>query len=335
MKNTLFVSLLLAAALAASCAVSPEEDEYASFDNMMGAWMRVNYPGVSPYGSYGAYVLQMDKGDGVNVSVSDTAFIRAHYIKRSLDGTIIDSNIQEIAEQLGTYAVSSNYDGNTWQLGKGYLPDAMEEVLRSMRSGGSTTIALPYSASTHDYAIYDAFSSTQEGNNYIFELSLDTVITDIIDYQDQAMKAWFREHYTSEATIADHLYFKKLEEMTAETDTIAEGTTINVWYIGRLMNGQVFDTNIEDTAKFYRIWSSSGSYSALSLTYYKSDDEQFNSNNSVVTGFGQAILQMNYGEKAVTLFNSDLGYGAEGSNPSIPEYSPLCFWLYIDPTEDD
>lgn len=39
---------------------------------------------------------------------------------------------------------------------------------------------------------------------------------------------------------------------------------------------------------------------------------------------------MKNGEKAVTLFNSELGYGEDGKNPSIPEYSPLSFWLYIE-----
>ena len=42
-------------------------------------------------------------------------------------------------------------------------------------------------------------------------------------------------------------------------------------------------------------------------------------------------MRMNFGEKAVTVFGPQLGYGEKGSSPSIPEYSPLCFWLYIEP----
>ena len=329
--KTLFVSLLLMASLAISCAVNPEEDSDISYDHVMKAWMRVNHPDIKPFGNGGAYVLEMDKGDVV--SIGDSAYIRVHYTKRMLDGTIVESDVREIAEQLGEYKASSNYAGNTWRLTQGYIPDALEEVFRTMRSGGSATIALPKSASDHEYTLYDAFSSLEEANNYIFEIAIDTVLYDIIDYQEKEMRKWFRTHYDSEATIADHLYFKKLEEHTADSDTITEGATINVRYIGRLMNGQVFDTNIEDTAKFYRIWSSSGSYNALEMTYYKSDETQFNSNNSVVEGFGQAILKMNSGEKAVTLFNSELGYGEDGKNPSIPEYSPLVFWLYIESVE--
>ena len=332
MKRTriLFLPLLLTAALAVSCAVNPKEDDNISYDHMMEAWMRINHPGVKPYGDYGAYVLDMYKGDGP--AIADSSYIRVHYTKSFLDGTIVETNVKELAQQMGTYAVSSNYNGNTWRMTQGYVPDALEEVFRTMRSGGYTTIALPKSSSSHLYSMYDAFTSTEEANNYLYEFVIDTVINDIISYQDKEMRAWFRSHYDSEATIDEHQFFKKLEEHTADSDTIPEGTSVSVRYIGRLMNGQVFDTNIEDTAKFYRIWSGDKTYSGMDISYYKSDESKFASDNSVVTGFGNAILKMNMGEKAVTVFNSDLGYGADGKNPAIPEYSPLVFWLYIEST---
>ena len=329
--NILFALLLSTLFMAVSCAVTPDEDSDDGYDHMMKAWMRLNYPSVQPYGSGGAYILQMDKGSGP--AIKDTAFIRAHYTKRSLDGSISETNVKELAGQLGTYSVSSCFDGNTWQLGKGYLPDALEEVIYTMNSGGSASIAVPLSVSEHEYAIYDAFSITPEISNYVYDLTIDTVLNDIYAYQESAMRTWFQTHYAISDTLVEHLYFKKLEEKSGENDSIPEGNSIKVRYIGRLMSGQVFDTNIEDTAKFYRIWNGSGSYSGLEISFYKKDDSEFEKNNSVVTGFGKAIQQMNYGETAVTLFGSKLGYGAAGSNPSIPEYSPLFFWIYIEPEE--
>ena len=328
-NKTLFTALLLAASLAVSCAVTPDEDSDAAYDHIMEAWIRVNHPGLKPYGSYGAYVLQMTQGTGA--AIPDSAYVRVHYTKRSLDGTIADTNLKELSEQMGTYSISSNYEGNTWRMDQGYLPDALEEVIRAVRAGGQATVALPMTASSHDHTLYSAFSTAAETNNYVYDLAVDTVINNIYTYQEEKMRDWFRDHYASVDTIVEHLYFKKLVEKTSDTDTVKEGNSVKVYYIGRLLNGQVFDTNIEDTAKFYRLWSSSGSYEPLSITYYKDDEDQFNSNNSVVKGFGQAILHMNYGETAAALFNSDLGYGDGGSNPAIPEYSPLFFWLYIEP----
>lgn len=331
LNKSLLASLLLAASLAISCAVEPDDDEDIAFDRMMTSWIRVNYPSVKPFGIHGAYVLEMDKGDGA--PIGDSAYVRVFYTKQALDGTIMDTNIEDIDKQTGSYSASYNYTGNTWRMTQGYVPDALEEVLRTMRDGGSTRIALPKSSSHHNTSMYDAFSSTEESNNYVYSIEIDTVVTDIIGYQDKEMRKWFRAHYDSEDTISEHQFFKKLEEKTADTDTIKDGASINVYYIGRLMDGQVFDTNIEDTAKFYRIWSSAKDYKALSLTFHKSEEESSGS-NGMVEGFEQAIRQMNYGEKAVTLFNSELGYGEAGKNPGVPEYSPLSFWLYIDPAKN-
>ena len=327
-KYITIITLLLAATLAVSCAVTPKEDEDYSYDRVMKAWMRVNYPNIQPYGSGGAYVLSLSQGSGP--AVTDSAYVRIFYTKRYLDQSIIETNVEYLAEQLGTWTASSCFDGNIWRMDQGYLPDALEEVIKHMRGGSYALIALPMSASDHSATAYDAFSTTSELSNELIEIEIDTVLTNIIDYQEKELRNWFREHYNSTSTLEDHLYFKKLE--TAE-DTIPEGNNVKVRYVGRLLNGQVFDTNIEDTAKFYRIWKESKTYDALSISYYKQDEDQFSTSNSVVTGFGKAILAMNYDEIAVTAFSSDLGYGESGSNPAIPEYTPLSFWLYIEPKD--
>lgn len=328
LKRALIPTLLLAAALTASCAVDPETEDYYSLNRVMKAWMNQNYPGISVYGDTGAYLLDMERGGGV--SVTDSAYVRVHYTKCALDGTVSATNVQELAEQLGEYSPSYWYGGNTWRVDQGYLPEGLEKALKTMRAGGRVKMAIPASASGHDYALYEPFTQNPETSNQVIELTLDTVIANIYDYQEKAMRDWFTQNYRIADTLKEHQYFKKLEEHTADSDTVAEGASVSVRYVGRLMNGQVFDTNIEDTAKFYRIWDESGNYNALTISYYKQNTEQYNQNNSVVTGFGQAVLEMNYNEKAVTLFGSQLGYGESGSNPAIPEYSPLIFWLWIE-----
>lgn len=331
MTNIRFrILLLLAFAyLAASCAVDPETDSYYSYDRVMKAWMKLNYPGIQPYGESGAYILDMERGNGP--AVTDSVYVFAHYIKRTLDRAVTETNVREISVQLGQYTPTTYYGSDIWRIDRGYLPAGLEEVIKTMNAGGHTTIALPYSASTHTRSLYSAFSGSSESGNILFEMTIDTVVANIYDYQENTMKQWFREHYGVSDTASMHLYFKKIEEKTEETDTISEGTSVNVRYIGRLMNGQVFDTNIQDTAKFYRIYSTDNSYDALSVTFYKSDGEKLSEDNSVVAGFAKAVSMMNYGETAVTLFNSELGYGESGSSPSIPEYSPIVFWLYIEP----
>lgn len=329
LKDVFLATLIPAFLLAASCAVEPETETYASQDRVMKAWIRYNYPGTSTYSGTSLYVLDMQPGEGP--AVTDSSYVWVHYVKRTLDGDVLSTNQQKLAEQLGSYSASSYYGSNIWRVDQGYLPDGLEKVIKSMKSGGSAKVALPVSASEHETSMYSAFSSTSESANEVIELTIDTVMTNVFTYQEKVMKDWFQRNYQISDTAANHLYFKKLEEKTAETDTISEGGNISVRYIGRLLNGQVFDTNIEDTAKFYHIWKSSGSYDALTIAFYKADESQFSENNSVVEGFGKAITRMNFGETAVTVFGPQLGYGEKGSSPGIPEYAPLCFWLYIEP----
>ena len=326
--KTLFPILLLPLLLlTGACAVDPEEDSGYFYDRVMKAWLNVNYPGVQPFGTTGAYILSIDRGSGP--AVTDSCYVWAHYTKRDLEQTIVSTNVQSLSEQIGGYTTSTYYGSDIWRLGQGYLPDALEEILKTMRAGGSVKVALPLSASSHDYSLYTAFSSTSETDNLLVDVTIDTLVDDIFDYQDRVMREWFREHYARTDTVAEGLYLQKLEEHP--NDSITDGTSVSVWYIGRLMNGQVFDTNIQDSAKFYRIYDSNKSFTALSFEYHKPDSEELTSNNSYVKGFAKALSMMKYGETAVTLFNSELGYGDKGSSPSIPEYSPLVFWLYIEP----
>ena len=313
--------------LTSACAVDPEENTDASYARVMKAWMNVHYPGVQPFGDTGAYVLSIDKGTGS--PVTDSCYVWAHYTKRYLDQTVLSTNVQSLSEQIGDYTVSTYYGSDIWRLGQGYLPEALESILKSMRVGGSVKVALPLSVSSHDITLYSAFSSSPEPDNLLIDMVIDTVVDDIYDYQERVMREWFREHFARTDTVAEGMYLQKLVEQPQ--DSIADGNTVSVWYIGRLMNGQVFDTNIQDTAKFYRIYNSGSSYDAINFKFHKADSESLTEENSYVDGFCKAIAMMNYGETAVVLFNSELGYGDEGSSPSIPEYSPLVFWLYIEP----
>jgi FKBP-type peptidyl-prolyl cis-trans isomerase len=86
---------------------------------------------------------------------------------------------------------------------------------------------------------------------------------------------------------------------------IAIGTTVSVTYTGRLIrNGNKFDAGTIDVNVVDPTGTASG---------------------GVVKGFNDGIAKMRYGEKAVIIFPSILGYGVTGSSTKIPAYSPLLF----------
>lgn len=86
---------------------------------------------------------------------------------------------------------------------------------------------------------------------------------------------------------------------------IAIGTTVSVTYTGRLIrNGNQFDSGTIDVNVVDPTGTASG---------------------GVVKGFNDGIAKMRYGEKAIIIFPSALGYGVTGSSTKIPAYSPLLF----------
>lgn len=50
-------------------------------------------------------------------------------------------------------------------------------------------------------------------------------------------------------TVRTNLYCKHISYGKETQDTVKDGETVSVYYVGRFMDGFVFDTNIEDTAK--------------------------------------------------------------------------------------
>lgn len=345
MKRTIeIIFLILVTALVFSCAKDNEEDSPITYKRVMSSWVKVNYPTkVSDTTASGTYILE--NTDGYGEQPGDTSFVFIHYIKQSLDGNIVDYNVEEIARQLTTYDGSfseGDYFGpSIWQLGKGHIPKGIEEVISRMKVGGTVKIALPLAASTVDSVYYNTFPSALESDNFLYTLTLEKVVTDIEKYQTDVMTAFRDSLFPGLSPAEEGFFFKKLVEAEPEydedgnPDTLSDDESIYVRYIARrLYDGKVFDTNIQDTAKKYRLYVSGKTYDALSISYYK-DSATMIEKNSTVTGFTNAVRQMNFGEEAVTFFRSEWGYGDEGKSPSVPEYAPLCFTIWANKSSSD
>ena len=136
-------------------------------------------------------------------------------------------------------------------------------------------------------------------------------------------------------SVLDSLKFGFYYRQTAAPDSDKEfpnDTTIYINYIGRLLNGKVFDTTIADTAKRYSLYSSSSTYEPVSIKFNKDDYTQIKmgtDESDVIDGFAYTLSKMKSHESGVGIFYSGLGYGSSGSGGSIPSYSPLIFEIEI------
>ena len=166
-----------------------------------------------------------------------------------------------------------------------------------------------------------------DGSARIYEFYLREVIDNAYTYQIQQLEEFSYTTYELDSTEYGFYFTKNLYTI----DSIESGTSADVRYVGKYLDGTVFDTNVADTAKKYRIYSSSNEYSALSFKYQDSEEETLSS-NSFVEGFTKALWRMGYGDHGVAYFYSSLGYGDNG-NSSIPGFVPLFFELWIEEHE--
>ncbi len=317
-----FVLMAVVALALFSCAQEVEESDRSVQERILNAYVDLNCPQAKRLDN-GIVMMESLEGTGDTLNKYESGFFK--YSIRTLGGLYSETNEEELAKVLGWYSNSNYYGPKLYEIGYNRNYAGLEDVMYKMREGGKVSFILPpWMTYTSDENSWNLNFST------IYELELKEVVNNILTWQQDTMKAYARTHYPGLDTLKSNFYFKMLHD--AGTDTIDNGT-VKVRYVGRLLDGWVFDTNIADTAKKYGIYDNTNEYNALEVLYNE-DVKQMKDDNSLVEGFVMAIKEMSYGDKAFTMFYSEYGYGADGSG-KIGAYQPLTFWMYIEPDEDE
>ncbi|WP_304517090.1 FKBP-type peptidyl-prolyl cis-trans isomerase [Cecembia rubra] len=95
------------------------------------------------------------------------------------------------------------------------------------------------------------------------------------------------------------------------------GDTVVVDYVGKLLNGNVFDTSIESVARENNIFNPNRPYGPFRFAFGL---------EPVIQGFLFGISQMEEGDKATVIMPSLYGYGRDAAQ-GIPSNSVLMFEL--------
>lgn len=325
--KAIFPKILILAATAAavlSCAQEYDESSESVQKRILEAYVNKYYPDAVQSAS-GLYILNTEEGTGR--IPDDTSYVRVEYTITYLDNSYYAYTSDSIAKQLGTYSNGGYYEPRVWSL-RASSPGIVE-LLTDMREGGSVKAIIPA-------VLLDEESGTEitdsEGSSKIYEITLVEVIDDIDQYQFDQLSDFAKSHYPAVKDSTTYgFYYHKLRSSSADT-ALSDGTELQVRYVGRFLNGTVFDTNIEDTAKRHRIYKSGAEYASVAYKY-RTDSLQAMSDNSFVAGFNKALYGMTYKDRAVTFFYSDLGYGDNG-NSTIPGFVPLFFELWVEEKAD-
>ena len=348
MKKTLLY-LGFAALLLSACAKTPNPGPNAATKRYLDAWIQVNHPDAK-LTPLGAYILEETPGTGAAAgSIDENGYVRVECTVSALSGAISSTSDKDLARQLGTYAEKNYYGPVVWRRADNGLVAGLEELVSTMRCGGSKTVVVPgwlmgVDSQTGLPIIYDSaqkyLDKISGSSPLIYRVKLTEVIPDIVKWEADSVDHYVARHFPG-TTVKDTLHIGYYYRRTAEpssTKEFAKDTTIYINYIGRRLDGVVFDTNIEDSAKFYGIYSASRTYGPAKIKWYGSDgtysDILMTSAGSetgveVAPGFSFALDQMHPHEKGTAVFRSGWGYGSSGSGSAIPAYSPLRFDLEI------
>lgn len=329
MKNNIFLPLAIAAAMISGCAkdVTPSTNELSR--EYLNLWIQKNYPDARMAGN-GIYIIEDKEGTGSAFNFETYAMVNTTI--SSLEGNISSTTSEKTAKKLGTYNPSAYYGPKTLMIEESYIPVGVYDLLTGMKKGGTRKALIP--SWLMGYTRYknssEYIKNTPQGaSTAIYEISLEDFTNDLKKFQIDSIERVINKIYPGLDSTKNGFYYKQIK--APKSKPFEKDTTIYINYTGRLLNGLVFDTTIEDTAKVYHIYSAGKSYKPVGISWKKNYTETkfLNSQSSLISGFQLILSKMGAYEKGDGFFISDYGYASRSSGKAITPFSPLRFEIEI------
>ncbi|NVO10876.1 MAG: FKBP-type peptidyl-prolyl cis-trans isomerase [Bacteroidales bacterium] len=307
-KNFLLfsISFLLFAVACDRIVDDPIGDEMARLQ----AWLQVNKITTTPTAS-GLYFIDIKDGNGL--APKDSNYVVLSYEVRDLDGNLYETTNKDVAKLYDIFAATKHYvPSYTQYLSKVSVLKGLVEALSMMKEGGKARLIMP-----SKLAYGAGASGIPSYKTLIYDVELKKIVADPKAYEKDSISRYLSHHpgYTS---FNDSLYYKKTVEGTRQC-IVANDSVVQVYYVGRFLDGFVFDTNIDTVALKNNIYSTSKTYETLNFTV---------GSDSYAPGFNLAVKKMIEGEWATFVIPSFNMYGAEGQSSGttpIPPYATLIF----------
>ena len=339
--NRLSIILCAAAAatLMASCAKNETTGLNEASKRYLESWMKIHHPEAVKNAS-GIYILEETSGSGKEAGKpEDFPYAYVSYTATDLDGNIKETTEESVAKQLGTYDPAKNHYGPVVRLRNSTAMTAGQEmVLNSMRVGGSRKAVIPgwFNTSSYRYTTEDDYLKNVTGDDSILSVKLHDVISDIDVWQIDSMARYMIHTFRALPDSLKYGFYYFQVVPPSDTTSFDAGTSVYIDYTGRLLDGTVFDSTDEKTAKDAGIYKAGSSYSPMKVTMASEyTDISFSTGSgtgSFVNGFSYCLSRMRKGEKGICIFYSGLGYEGSGKD-MIPGFSPLRFDIEMIGTE--
>ncbi len=127
------------------------------------------------------------------------------------------------------------------------------------------------------------------------------------------IKKYIDDNKLKLSTTASGLNYVITKQGTGEMPKV--GDTVEVYYVGRFINGKLFDTNVKDAAQKGKTFNPMQQYKPIRVPVGV---------KAVITGWDEGLQLLNKGAKGTFIIPSNLAYGEQGYQV-IPPFSPLVF----------
>lgn len=352
MAGAAAAALMAAAGCAKQMSTPANEEEKRYFD----AWMHVHHPELTATGNW-IYIEEETAGKG---KPADSAFVFVTYTAMDLSGNVSATSDSTMAKRLNTWQPQNYYGPVVWN--RESQQAGVYYSMLGMNVGGTRRTIIPGWLMTYSrYTTEEEYlANVTGGTNSIYEIKITGQTGDISKWQVDSMYRFVGKDpldlfgKIEAADSAEYgFYYEGIinaegvigyDTEKRDTDTASTlfptDTTVYINYTGRLLNGQVFDTTVERTAKDNNIYSSSRTYEPVSISWGENYGSitMGSSSSSVISGFAKTLWRMSCveGVKSATgMFWSNFGYGYSGSGSTIPAYAPLIFEIEFTEEPED
>ena len=206
-------------------------------------------------------------------------------------------------------------------------PGDLNEGLLMLREGDSASFYIP----ADSLSKYMGGLPAEVKDYIVYTIKVDKLYTqEELEQEEAAKEAAALE--TEQAAIAQYLKDNSITVAPEESGiyfisnkkgsgkTITQGQIVKVNYVGKLLNGKLFDTNIESIAKENNVYNPQRPYEPMEVPAGK---------GQLIPGFDEALLMMKKGGKATVIIPFAQAYGSRDMSPDIPAYSTLVFDIEI------
>ena len=334
-------AILIIAFAFVACAEKVEDDIEAKRELAFETWMELHGDGATrlPSGVYVKKLSSSSESDVVKPPVDGT-WMSLNYTGRALySGNIFVSRDSATARLLGSFEYYTHYVPEFVKFSKTDTVGVLQGVYDALATMNEGDVVRAYIPSSLAYGNNGAsFTGGYQGQvtsigsdvAIIMDLDLKKIVPDPVSYETELVQQFAYNNWGKRVddTIAKNVYRQTLELGKKDTLTVSDDTTVCVYYVGRFLDGFIFDTNIADTAKKYNIYDTSigTKYDSLKISTNGTD-------TSYIAGFYKAIVGMKFGETAETVFTSLYGYGNRSQTPDdgtwINPYTPLRYTIEV------